>query len=80
MKKVVICKEKLKGNESLLSIKCMLSAHQALRENGLISSRVNLSISGEPESIETMFELSEFDNGKLQKGQRYAYILNGGEL
>ena len=75
LKKVVVCKTKLTGDETDLELYCSLSAHKALRDNGLISSRVNLSTQGVPESIEVMYELSKYDTGVLPKGQRYAYIV-----
>lgn len=75
LKKVVVCKTKLTGDETDLELYRSLSAHKALRDNGFISSRVNLSTQGVPESIEVMYELSEYDTGVLPKGQRYAYII-----
>lgn len=75
LKKVVVCKTKLTGDETDLELYCSLSAHKALRDNGFISSRVNFSTKGVPESIEIMFELSKYDTGVLPEGQRYAYIV-----
>ncbi|PSW31201.1 hypothetical protein C9J21_17790 [Photobacterium phosphoreum] len=74
--KVVMGKAKLSGTESEAELHCMLFAHTALKDNGLISSYISFDTKGHPEFIVSLWKLSELENGtSLPKGQRFAYIL-----
>lgn len=75
LKKVIVAKAKLNGNETDNELHAMLISHTALESNGFIRNYISCNTKGEPEYIVSLWSISKFDTGVLPKGQRYAYII-----